>query len=41
VATAYFRLRQFDYQLDFSQRDVTTDNDAVRLKERLRRGLIS
>ena len=31
VATAYFRLRQFDYQLDFSQRDVATDNDAVRL----------
>jgi outer membrane protein, multidrug efflux system len=31
VATAYFRLRQFDYQLDFSQRDVASDTDAVRL----------
>jgi outer membrane protein, multidrug efflux system len=31
VATAYFQLRQFDYQLDFSQKDVATDNDAVRL----------
>jgi multidrug efflux system outer membrane protein len=31
VATAYFRLRQFDYQLDFSQRDVANDADAVRL----------
>jgi multidrug efflux system outer membrane protein len=31
VATAYFRLRQFDYQLDFSQKDVTADTDAVRL----------
>jgi multidrug efflux system outer membrane protein len=31
VATAYFRLRQFDYQLDFSQKDVSTDTDAVRL----------
>jgi multidrug efflux system outer membrane protein len=31
VATAYFRLRQFDYQLDFSQKDVASDTDAVRL----------
>jgi multidrug efflux system outer membrane protein len=31
VATAYFQLRQFDYQLDFSQKDVATDTDAVRL----------
>jgi outer membrane protein, multidrug efflux system len=31
MATAYFQLRQFDYQLDFSQKDVATDNDAVRL----------
>ncbi len=31
VATAYFRLRQFDYQLDFSQKDVDNDTDAVRL----------
>jgi multidrug efflux system outer membrane protein len=31
VATAYFALRQFDYQLDFSQKDVATDTDAVRL----------
>jgi multidrug efflux system outer membrane protein len=31
VATAYFRLRQFDYQLDFSQKDVAADTDAVRL----------
>jgi outer membrane protein, multidrug efflux system len=31
VATAYFQLRQFDYQLEFSQKNVTTDNDAVRL----------
>src|ERR1700737_1420490 len=31
VATAYFRLRQFDYQLDFSQRDVANDPDAVRI----------
>jgi multidrug efflux system outer membrane protein len=31
VATAYFQMRQFDYQLDFSQRDVANDTDAVRL----------
>jgi outer membrane protein, multidrug efflux system len=31
VATAYFQLRQFDYQLDFSEKSVATDNDAVRL----------
>jgi outer membrane protein, multidrug efflux system len=31
VATAYFALRQFDYQLDFSQKDVANDTDAVRL----------
>jgi multidrug efflux system outer membrane protein len=31
VATAYFQLRQFDYQLDFSQKDVASDTDAVRL----------
>jgi multidrug efflux system outer membrane protein len=31
VATAYFRLRQFDYQLEFSQKDVVNDKDAVRL----------
>jgi len=31
VATAYFRLRQFDHQLDFSQKDVASDTDAVRL----------
>ena len=31
VATAYFQLRQFDYQLDFSQKDVATDTDAVQL----------
>jgi multidrug efflux system outer membrane protein len=31
VATAYFQLREFDYQLEFSQKDVVTDNDAVRI----------
>jgi outer membrane protein, multidrug efflux system len=31
VATAYFQLREFDYQLEFSQKDVATDNDAVRI----------
>jgi len=31
VAIAYFQMRQFDYQLDFSQRDVANDTDAVRL----------
>jgi multidrug efflux system outer membrane protein len=31
VATAYFQLRLFDYQLDFSEKNVATDNDAVRL----------
>jgi multidrug efflux system outer membrane protein len=31
VATAYFLMRQFDYQLDFSRRDVANDTDAVRL----------
>jgi outer membrane protein, multidrug efflux system len=31
VATAYFQMRQFDYQLDFSQKDVASDTDAVRL----------
>jgi multidrug efflux system outer membrane protein len=31
VASAYFQMRQFDYQLDFSQKDVANDTDAVRL----------
>jgi multidrug efflux system outer membrane protein len=31
IATAYFALRQFDYQLDFSQRNVAADNDIVRI----------
>jgi multidrug efflux system outer membrane protein len=31
VATAYFQLREFDYQLDFSQKDVATDKDALRI----------
>jgi len=31
VATAYFQLREFDYQLEFSQKDVATDKDAVRI----------
>jgi outer membrane protein, multidrug efflux system len=31
VATAYFLMRQFDYQVDFSQKDVAADTDAVRL----------
>jgi multidrug efflux system outer membrane protein len=31
VATAYFQLREFDYQLEFSQKDVVTDKDAVRI----------
>jgi multidrug efflux system outer membrane protein len=31
VATAYFQLRQFDYQLDFSQRNVVAENDVVRI----------
>src|SRR5271170_1034553 len=31
VATTYFQLRQFDYQLDFAQKTVVTDKDAVQL----------
>jgi outer membrane protein, multidrug efflux system len=31
LAVAYFQLRQFDYQLDFSQQTVVGDNDIVRL----------
>jgi outer membrane protein, multidrug efflux system len=31
VANAYFQLRQFDYQLDFSQRNVVADQDIVRI----------
>jgi outer membrane protein, multidrug efflux system len=31
VANAYFQLRQFDYQLDFSQRNVVADQDVVRI----------
>ena len=31
VATAYFQLRQFDYQLDFSQKTVIADRDVVRI----------
>ncbi|MGF7182225.1 efflux transporter outer membrane subunit [Tunturiibacter psychrotolerans] len=31
IATAYFALRQFDYQLDFSQRNVAADTDIVRI----------
>jgi outer membrane protein, multidrug efflux system len=31
VASAYFQLRQFDYQLDFSQRNVVADQDVVRI----------
>jgi outer membrane protein, multidrug efflux system len=31
IATAYFALRQFDYQLDFSQRNVAADHDIVRI----------
>ena len=31
VATAYFQLREFDYQLEFSQKDVATDKDALRI----------
>jgi outer membrane protein, multidrug efflux system len=31
VATAYFQLRQFDYQLDFSQKDVVNDKEALRI----------
>jgi multidrug efflux system outer membrane protein len=31
VANAYFQMRQFDYQIDFSQKDVAADTDAVRL----------
>jgi len=31
VASAYFQLRQFDYQLDFSQRSVVADQDVVRI----------
>jgi outer membrane protein, multidrug efflux system len=31
VATAYFQLRQFDYQLDFAQKNVVTDKEAVQL----------
>ena len=31
VATAYFQLREFDYQLDFSQKDVATDKDALQI----------
>jgi outer membrane protein, multidrug efflux system len=31
VATAYFQLREFDYQLEFSQKDVATDKDAQRI----------
>ena len=31
IATAYFALRQLDYQLDFSQRNVAADTDIVRI----------
>lgn len=31
VANAYFQLRQFDYQLDFSRRNVVADQDVVRI----------
>ena len=31
IATAYFQLRQYDYQLDFAQKNVVTDKDAVDL----------
>jgi multidrug efflux system outer membrane protein len=31
VATAYFELRQFDAQLDFSKRSVVSDQDSVRI----------
>ena len=31
VANAYFQLRQFDYQLDFSQRSVVADQDVLRI----------
>jgi outer membrane protein, multidrug efflux system len=31
VASAYFQLRQFDYQLDFSQKNVVADQDVVRI----------
>jgi outer membrane protein, multidrug efflux system len=31
IAIAYFALRQFDYQLDFSERNVVADNDIVRI----------
>jgi outer membrane protein, multidrug efflux system len=31
VAIAYYALRQFDYQLDFSQRNVVADTDIVRI----------
>jgi multidrug efflux system outer membrane protein len=31
VATAYFQLREFDYQLEFSQKDVAIDKDAQRI----------
>lgn len=31
VASAYFQLREFDYQLDFSQRSVIADQDVVRI----------
>jgi outer membrane protein, multidrug efflux system len=31
VAIAYFQLRQFDYQLDFSQRNVIADQDVLRI----------
>ncbi len=31
IAIAYYALRQFDYRLDFSQRNVAADNDIVRI----------
>ena len=31
VAIAYFQLRQFDYQLDFSQRNVVADQEVLRI----------
>jgi outer membrane protein, multidrug efflux system len=31
IAIAYFALRQFDYQLDFAQKNVAADNDIVRI----------
>ena len=31
VATAYFQLREFDYQLEFSQKDVAVDKDVLRI----------